>query len=114
MQVCWRVGKGGVYGEVVAAPDPDRPGAYAVHRLYVHPWARGRGWGRVLMEKLVGWADQHGQELTLYVSRIGKGGLSNRELEDFYARYGFRRLPRADWVHRRMIRRCQASESKAA
>ena len=58
------------------------------------------------MDALINWADDEGCVLSLYVSQYGYGQrMTNVELEEFYAGYGFRRLPRENPKDDRFMRR---------
>lgn len=52
----------------------------------------GLGHGRAVMEKAVDYADAHGMTVRLLVARYGDphhNALTNPQLEEFYAKFGF-------------------------
>ena len=54
--------------------------------------ARGKGAARKVMDELLNLADKHDVSLDLDVKPFGKGGLSKKQLADFYTRLGFNKV----------------------
>jgi GNAT superfamily N-acetyltransferase len=50
----------GAAGLVRTAADPERPGIFFIHSMWVAPEARGAGVGRALLEAAEAWAVEHG------------------------------------------------------
>ena len=59
-----------------------------IKRMYVRPAFRGRGLGRLMLDRLVAHARQHG----LTVIRL-ETGIHQKEAIALYERYGFHRIP---------------------
>lgn len=72
--------------------------------LWVPLNARGRGYARILIKAATDWADSSKTDLWLYIAPNGpEPRLSHQQLEDMYARHGFktvRRRPDVEMVRR--------------
>lgn len=71
---------------------PDEPGVYWITRVNVPRGYRGRGFGTHLLRLVTNWADEHGLVLKLTIQE--SGGLTTKQLESWYKRYGFVRKKR--------------------
>ena len=61
----------------------DTTGTYKVHKLYVHPMLHGKGYGKMLLDRIVADVKSKGAtKLKLNVNRQNRA-------KGFYERYGF-------------------------
>ncbi|MBR9705219.1 GNAT family N-acetyltransferase [Candidatus Pacearchaeota archaeon] len=60
------------------------------NRLKVQPGNRGRGFGKILIDKVVNFFQEH--RLSIWNELNPYGHLDKDELRDFYLRYGFKRF----------------------
>lgn len=57
--------------------------------LYTHPFIRGRGYARLIMDAVCKHADRHHLNLVLTVLPHGEGSIPASALEFFYGQFGF-------------------------
>lgn len=69
-------------------------GIYQLKNVWSH--ARRMGDGRGVMERVASYADRHNLILVLVAQQYGNPnspGLNNKQLEEFYAKFGFEKQP---------------------
>jgi GNAT superfamily N-acetyltransferase len=69
------------------SPCEDQPNRRIVNRINVTSVYRGRGYGSQILQMLLKVADKEG--ITLTLSPVATGGLSQRRLVNWYKRHGF-------------------------
>lgn len=76
--------------------------------IHVEPKYRGQGVASILLNACIQWAKQNNyKKLVLLVQPQGKGGLSYRDLVDFYSKYKFKKLKKhygRDWMIRKLAK----------
>ena len=104
--------KGGIYGQLELHFWPRGPkGAYVVHVGYigVSPEHRRKGYASIMMNMLVQAADEVGMDMDLNISPNTKRGdkskqMTERQLQKFYSKFGFKSGPGAAWKDMRRTR----------
>ena len=79
---------------------------HTVRHLYVWPAYRGRGFANEVVGNACRWSDIYHWDLTLYVARIGRHGLTSEQLIALYVNHGFTVVP-GPYRYPAMVRRWQ-------
>lgn len=104
--------KGGIYGQLELHFWKHGPGgAYVVHIGYigVAPEHRRKGYATIMMQMLTQAADEVGIDMDLNISPNSKRGdkskqMTERQLQKFYSKFGFKSGPGAAWKDMRRTR----------